>query len=373
VRKIVFHPDQLDDEGKKWWEDWQKESDAARDKILNAWETWLVLRTQPPKLVVPEVKDPNKKKKKLTKKQQQGVFDPTFETDVWKDLKKWLLKHVFNGQCAYCESPLKFDRYRGDAEHYRPKGSVMWRDLATNKKTKARCKLSDGTEIDHPGYFWLAYDWRNLMPACADCNSGGEDEEDQDEEEQDEEEKDEEEKVVRKKARQKKSSQGKVDQFPVQTAHVFQLDGAMLAPGDLSSAIECPKGSKLYFPDSAVLDRREQPLLLNPLNPSDSGDPGKHLRYGAGGCVQPIDKSPIGTHSIKVYRLDRLNTERQRAQDNARREYYVKIMESKGAARGRVMKELLAKYRGGKESFSTAALHHLEDEISFQKQLLPSR
>ena len=55
MRKIVFHPDQLDDEGKKWWEDWQKESDAARDKILNAWETWLVLRTQPPKLVVPEV------------------------------------------------------------------------------------------------------------------------------------------------------------------------------------------------------------------------------------------------------------------------------------------------------------------------------
>jgi hypothetical protein len=57
---------------------------------------------------------------------------------------------LFHGKCAYCESP-----YRAvdacDVEHYRPKGGV----------TEAP---------DHPGYWWLAATWANLLPSCPACN-----------------------------------------------------------------------------------------------------------------------------------------------------------------------------------------------------------
>ncbi len=60
------------------------------------------------------------------------------------------LEALFHGKCAYCES-----RYNitgpVDVEHYRPKGKV------------------DEDEA-HPGYWWLAADWTNLLPSCLDCN-----------------------------------------------------------------------------------------------------------------------------------------------------------------------------------------------------------
>ncbi len=63
---------------------------------------------------------------------------------------KAALERLFHGKCAYCES-----FYAGtqpiDVEHYRPKGEV------------------DGLET-HGGYWWLAMDWRNLLPSCIDCN-----------------------------------------------------------------------------------------------------------------------------------------------------------------------------------------------------------
>ena len=30
--------------------------------------------------------------------------------------------------------------------------------------------MRDGVEIVHPGYYWLAYDYLNLLPACSACN-----------------------------------------------------------------------------------------------------------------------------------------------------------------------------------------------------------
>lgn len=55
-----------------------------------------------------------------------------------------------NGKCCYCER--KRDIYlERDVEHYRPKKGVKG--------------------IDHLGYWWLAYDWNNLLIACKTCNS----------------------------------------------------------------------------------------------------------------------------------------------------------------------------------------------------------
>ena len=42
-----------------------------------------------------------------------------------------------------------------DVEHYRP---------------KAACCQSPGSPLTRPGYYWLAYDWSNLLLSCGPCN-----------------------------------------------------------------------------------------------------------------------------------------------------------------------------------------------------------
>lgn len=71
------------------------------------------------------------------------------KSDVWGRLSEILSKQS-TGKCWYCES----NELRSDnpIDHFRPKGRV------------AEC-------IDHPGYWWLAFDWRNYRFACTYCNS----------------------------------------------------------------------------------------------------------------------------------------------------------------------------------------------------------
>lgn len=63
------------------------------------------------------------------------------------------LEGAFGGKCAYCETYYAATQPVA-IEHYRPKGGV----------------LIDGSLVP-PGYYWLASDWLNLLPACTDCNS----------------------------------------------------------------------------------------------------------------------------------------------------------------------------------------------------------
>ncbi|MER8536720.1 hypothetical protein NKH61_27920 [Mesorhizobium sp. M1005] len=77
--------------------------------------------------------------------------DKTFSFSAYSDeAVKYALDKLFFGKCAYCES-----RYANqapvDVEHYRPKGRI------------ARV-------ANHPGYWWLAMVWDNLLPSCIDCN-----------------------------------------------------------------------------------------------------------------------------------------------------------------------------------------------------------
>lgn len=60
------------------------------------------------------------------------------------------LKSLYHNKCAYCES---FED-QPEIEHYRPKGRVSG-------------------DSSHGGYYWLAYEWTNLLPACHDCNRQG--------------------------------------------------------------------------------------------------------------------------------------------------------------------------------------------------------
>ncbi len=58
-------------------------------------------------------------------------------------------------KCAFCEQILSKSCY-GDVEHFRPKGQAQ---------------QAAGESYVKPGYFWLAYEWTNLLVACDDCNS----------------------------------------------------------------------------------------------------------------------------------------------------------------------------------------------------------
>lgn len=60
-------------------------------------------------------------------------------------------------KCAYCEWKVT-PGDPGDVEHFRPKGRV---------------KQVDGDPFLVPGYWWLAYEWDNLLFACSKCNSSG--------------------------------------------------------------------------------------------------------------------------------------------------------------------------------------------------------
>lgn len=59
-----------------------------------------------------------------------------------------------HGKCCFCESKIRHIAY-GDVEHFRPKSGY-------------RQKPQD--KLGRPGYYWLAYDWQNLLLSCQICN-----------------------------------------------------------------------------------------------------------------------------------------------------------------------------------------------------------
>jgi uncharacterized protein (TIGR02646 family) len=67
------------------------------------------------------------------------------------------LRALFRGKCAYCEC--RFEAQQpGDVEHFRPKSLVA-------------VEGADGkVVVIKEVYFWLAAEWTNLLPSCADCN-----------------------------------------------------------------------------------------------------------------------------------------------------------------------------------------------------------
>lgn len=314
MRTIAFDPaGVVDADGAKWWAEWQVRADKATDRALKRWADWYMQ---------PQDAQGNR----------ATPFDPGLQQKVWSELKVWLNENVYHYRCAYCEGPLDSDRFKGDAEHFRPKGRVTFRDAEGNSRT-AQCRLPDGTEVDHPGYFWLAYDWRNLVPACADCNSGF----------------------------------GKVDQFPVKGAHALHADEmtAGFAAGSAparADGLEATQNPRSYFLPPARLDSMESPLLLNPLNPSPGREPSKHLRYGVGGVVVALDGSELGEKSITVYQLRRgaLERRRQAAQETLQMEYHSALQRGGMGALDEADR-VLTSYTAGQKDFATAALHYLDD------------
>ena len=78
---------------------------------------------------------------------------------LYKQIRKWLLD-AYAEKCAYCEGELNAQS-AALVEHFRPKSGV--RDLDNS------C-IKVGKNHKHTGYWWLAYEPSNLLPACSMCN-----------------------------------------------------------------------------------------------------------------------------------------------------------------------------------------------------------
>ena len=87
-------------------------------------------------------------KKKTLPKSRKGIY-------ASKEVKQMLKKAQYD-KCCYCEQIFRAPRDLA-VEHFRPKSGV--------KQTRS------DNEKYHPGYYWLAYNWDNLLLSCHECNS----------------------------------------------------------------------------------------------------------------------------------------------------------------------------------------------------------
>ena len=106
------------------------------------------------------------------------------------------------------------------------------------------------------GYFWLASAWENLLPSCIDCNR---------------------QRTQRNFVTGAEETAGKANQFPVNGARM---------------ALPTPGGPPPIEEDT---------LLINPC----LADPAEHLEFHSDGSVTPLNASPKGNESIRVYALNR--------------------------------------------------------------------
>lgn len=150
------------------------------------------------------------------------------------------LNGPFHGKCAYCESLIVADQ-TGDVEHFRPINAVTDAD-----NSPIMVDTPNGPK-PHPGYYWVAYDWHNLLPSCIACNRP-----------------------------QKSNNEGKLigkwNRFPVK-------DFRAVNPGE---------------------EIREEPLLINPIheNPED------HLEIDETGIMKPKNESERGKACIDILGLN---------------------------------------------------------------------
>lgn len=83
----------------------------------------------------------------------KGRFD--FDEDVYGCVAvREILRTAQHRKCCFCESRVEHVG-SGEIEHFRPKAA--WRQ-------------APGSKLTRPGYYWLAYEWENLLWSCKTCN-----------------------------------------------------------------------------------------------------------------------------------------------------------------------------------------------------------
>lgn len=76
-------------------------------------------------------------------------FEPELRNQILVSLRK-----LFNGKCAYCESPISEATNNNVYDHFRPKSG--------SRGIKK--------EFSNEHYWWLTYEWNNLYYSCQNCN-----------------------------------------------------------------------------------------------------------------------------------------------------------------------------------------------------------
>jgi len=161
------------------------------------------------------------------------------------------LNKIYDSKCAFCES----DTSAGaslQVEHYRPKAKVT-------------------EDASHEGYYWLGYEWTNLLYACSSCNSA------------------------------------KSTHFPLDT------DGLRVYQPPMNGLdLDQPKCSALY---SDLVN--EKPLILNPEENNFNAE--IHLIIGPNGRIR--GRSKRGVETVECCKLDRpkLRLARKKIVDEHRR------------------------------------------------------
>jgi hypothetical protein len=184
------------------------------------------------------------------------------------DEVKRRLEALFHGKCAYCETPYSASA-PVDIEHYRPKGAVA-------------------EDPAHPGYWWLAMAWENLLPSCIDCN------------------------------RKRKQVLPQVGDSLEELRNRARAGDATLVNVGKKDSFPIASGGARGLPEQTALTA-EQALLLDPCAPEPADQPEAHLAFHLDEEV-PValvlprgdPPSPRGLASIQVYGLNRLGLVQER-------------------------------------------------------------
>ncbi len=250
----------------------------------NEWRAWLreCEREQAKHTTAVEAGENSEVKKAVYKGERHGIKGDVFMNH----------KAHFHGKCAYCESRIAADQ-PGDIEHFRPKDAVM---ESNGEPVMVDTPMG---RRSHPGYYWLAYSWRNLLPSCEDCN-----------------------RPSKQKSQGKRI--GKWEYFPVK-------DFRATKPGE---------------------EAREVPLLIHPV----WEDPGLHLKILDTGMFEAL--TGRGQACIDVFGLnvrEALVDERARTYRNARSQLAMLLpaLVLKSSEAGQILAELLA-FRKGQKAYSAA-------------------
>ena len=127
MRRVTEQP------SKPEFDKWLRKATKARDELLKLWKAEC---------------------EAALKEGREIAWTPKINEKLYKELREIFLYDAFYKKCAYCEVNHS-EAYPIQVDHYRPKRKVT----------------VNGQKVEHPGYFWLAYEWWNLVPSCAYCNS----------------------------------------------------------------------------------------------------------------------------------------------------------------------------------------------------------
>lgn len=234
---------------RKWLSDCATKQ-ALLNQTLSDWlDSWARIQ--------PAATDEEQKQFDKRKKDEK----PSIKSEIYAGQKDYYssLDGLFHGKCAYCETNIYYSS-SGDIEHFRPKGNV--KDYASGKTVTV---VINGKEVEHPGYYWLAYDPQNLLYSCELCNRPN-------------------------KRRSGNRTIGKHDYFPLET------NFRATQPGE---------------------EAYESPSLINPLSQDPNDNPENHLEMDKSGVL--ASKTERGRICIDLLGLN------DRDLPNARREKYKEV------------------------------------------------